>query len=178
MNSDEALSSLFTNLDRFGFVQIEGFAVVDGNSQTYFITLQPISSFVRFKFYGNDYQIIESCSLFDSKKVEEKTKNTLSTNDLKVESIAYVFNDQELDIIVQIFSTTNHLAYTFTSINISENEVSLKYDLEDNANLDEFLIDYNDVIELHRKDGKKVRVQQPTAQSLVRKLKLKNLEVE
>lgn len=178
MHSDKVLSSLFTNIYRFGFVQIESFAVVDGNSQTYFITLQPISSFVRFRFYANDYQIIDSCSLFDSKKVEEKTKNTLSTNDLKVVSIAYVFNDQELDIIVQIFSATNHLAYTFTSINISKNEVSLRYDLEANANLDEFVIDYNDVIELHKKDGKKVQVQQPSAQSLVRKLKLKDIEVE
>lgn len=178
MDSDEVLNSLFSNLYQFGFVQIECFAVKDGKSETYFITLEQISSFSRFKFYSNVYTLIHSCSIFEAESVKRQTINTLVSNSLTIQSIAYIFNNQELDMIIQIFSTINLLAYTFTSLHIDECTVSLRYDLHRNADLDEFVVDYHDVIELIKKGGKKIQLLQPSAQSLVRKLKLKDLEVE
>jgi len=180
MHCDEVLNTLFSSLYRFGFVLIECYPSEDRKSETYFITLEQISSFTRFKFYTRDFQIIQSCSLFETDTIRKQTLNTIDANNLKIKSFGYVFNDQELDMIIQVFSNTNHLAYTFTSMHlvIDKHEVSLRYDLEDKADLDEFLEDYNAVIELIKKEGKKIQLVQPTAQVLVRKIKLKSFGFE
>ena len=158
MHIDEILFTLFSEPNRYELIFFE---CCDKEQTTYFIILEPqYNSLLRFKFYNEDFRVLNSCLLFNSEQAQEEVKMTLDIYGLRIKSIAHFHENQENDMFIQVFSDKNLLTNSLTSTFLGEQEVGAmcKVHEAEKVGAYQFIYDYDLFIQMLKREKSKFTI--------------------
>jgi hypothetical protein len=155
MHIDEFLHTLFSELNRYERIFFE---CCNEEQTKYFINLEPqYNSLIRFRLYTEDFQVLYSCLILKSEQAEEETRKTLYTYGLRINSIAYIHENQEKYMFIHVFSDKNLLTNSLISTYLGEQEVDtmLKVQEAEKIETNQFIDDYDLFIQMRKRKKSK-----------------------
>lgn len=178
MTVTDVLSNIFSKLYSYRLILIECYLSNDNTTVKNVILIETLSDISRIRFNDANFHVIESHFLKKSEHVEDMLRLLLKANDLRVNSIAYIFMNEYQDIQLDAFSEDEDLKFSFYSIRDKDNS---KFDYKvfsEKINVAELLKDYQIFVDmLHReKPSRKVLIIQDPIKDF-RKKKLMDLGI-
>ena len=116
MTVDEVIKNIFTHMYYYRLILFECYLSTDNTTVKNAITVETLGDVARIRLNDENLKVIESHSYNKSEDVVEKLRETLKTNDLKVNAIGYIIMNEYQDTLLDAFSIDEELIYRFYAI--------------------------------------------------------------
>lgn len=180
MDVNESYKSIFQNLDEFRFVLIEGVEIEDGTNVSYILSIGWSSSKVLITISTEELVRCESFELDDPEQSKIKMSSLLQSYHLTIKTIIYFYRSNRYKIKADCFTDDGVLTFDFASRYDADEDITyVTYDTFcKKINNHSFIQNFEFFMHLLNEKKQTIRMKGTTPTAVIRKMKLRDLELD
>jgi len=181
MTLQDAIDTLFTDLELHQVIHIIAHKTYNNQSVTYSIGLALINKKIIYRIESDDYLAVNTYQMDSVGKAQDKLAWLINEYSLTIKSIIYMTALRTFELVALCFRDYM-LTHTIETKMIALKEMLISYTINSNSlEYNDLVNDFNSILELTEKSKEKfgfeVILKQEKPINLVRKLKLASIDI-